>query len=212
MKQGRRRSQILDLANQRFGKLVVESFAGKNRWGAALWLCRCDCGKTKVIVSGHLRGGVRSCGCLAQEVRRSGKYCHGKSQARVYRIWDQMKSRCSNAKRKDFYRYGGRGIKVCERWSKFENFYDDMGEPPTSEHTLDRINNENGYEPGNCRWATRSEQGRNKSNNVIVVVRGEKMTLIEAVQRFSSLSYGTISRRIYYGWDVEKAIFSPRVK
>ena len=117
-----------------------------------------------------------------------------------------MKSRCKNPKHLHYPSYGGRGIEVCERWRLFENFYADMGDPPTSKHSLDRINNDGDYEPSNCRWATQREQCNNQSSNLIVEYGGKRQTLAEFC-RERGLHYRNTRRRIFiFGWSVEEAI------
>ncbi len=122
-----------------------------------------------------------------------------------YLIWVSLRQRCSNPNNKNFKRYGGRGITVCDRWSDFELFLRDVGVRPSIKHTLEREDNSKGYEPGNCRWATRSEQARNTSRNVIVTVLGKEMTLVEAIEIYGG-RYGTVLYRIKKGTPPEKAL------
>lgn len=127
-------------------------------------LCKCDCGTECVKAYGDLtkptlRARTKSCGCLRKEFLTT----HGKAGSSEYRSWYAMKTRCTNPNTRVYYRYGGRGIKVCDRWiNSFQNFFDDMGEKPSSNHSLDRINNDGDYEPVNCRWASDKEQANNK--------------------------------------------------
>lgn len=123
-----------------------------------------------------------------------------------YAAWSGMRSRCTNQNKRDYPRYGGRGITVCERWSRFENFLLDMGLRPSSDHSIDRYPDKNGnYEPSNCRWATREQQGRNKRNNRIVEFHGREMVLMEAV-KLCDMNYATVRQRLIAGWSVERAL------
>lgn len=159
---------------QRFGSLTVvrfERMAGR----ANAYLLQCDCGKTSVTTAQKLlKGKTRSCGCV--RAARHGHARHGGKASRAYSKWGGMRERCLNPSNKNFSDYGGRGIAICERWQKFENFLADMGEPPEG-MTIDRINNEGNYEPGNCRWATVTEQNRNKRTSAILEYRGERRTI-----------------------------------
>lgn len=158
----------IDRIGERFGRLIVLSFAGRSKGGDALWRCRCDCGIIKIILGSHLQSGhAKSCGCLRRDMMRQRQEIHGESRpgqrSKEFRAWAAMKQRCLDNRRKDYKYYGGRGIKVCQRWlNSFENFLLDVGRAPTAELSIDRINNDGNYEPGNVRWATRLEQNQNK--------------------------------------------------
>lgn len=150
----------INITGLRFGRLVaVNPTIAKRR---TIWQCICDCGGSKKIPSSALTSGrTRSCGCLRREEFSKRRYIHGRGyKDGTYRSWHSMKMRCLNPKGQFYYCYGGRGIKVCERWMNFENFLADMGEKP-ADLSLDRINNDGNYEPGNCRWATAIQQANN---------------------------------------------------
>lgn len=155
--------KALDITDQRFGRLVARyPLPDRANDGHIQWHCQCDCGnvtKAKVFI---LRlGRKESCGCTRSERISAGKTKHGKSKTKIYRIWSAMKERCERPDNHAYKNYGGRGITVCKRWQKFENFYADMGERPSGK-SLDRINNELGYYHENCRWASTLEQRHNR--------------------------------------------------
>jgi len=155
------RSNFQDITNKRYGRLLVidyvdKAYVNKDHW----WLCLCDCGNSKKVLGTNLKRGTSfSCGCLRSELLRRSKQTHGMTLTSEFNIWNGMRKRCLNKNNKDYKNYGGRGIKVCDRWlNSFENFYVDMGGRPSAKHSIDRINNDGDYEPSNCRWATAKEQ------------------------------------------------------
>lgn len=161
-------SVLNDLTGQRFGRLVVVART-ENRSGRTHWKCQCDCGNDAIVAAYRLTGPQRtqSCGCLTREATAKRCTTHGAAhrdrRAPEYGTWAAMKQRCQNPRSAKFPEYGARGITVCKRWSdSFEAFLADMGPKPSPRHTIDRIDNDLGYEPGNCRWATPTEQRLNQ--------------------------------------------------
>lgn len=157
--------RFIDRAGLRYGRLVVLERA-PNRGRRTHWLCHCDCGTATTVDADALRAGLtQSCGCKRDQHIGQLNLRHGHKKnyrgSPTYLSWHAMIGRCRNVKNKDYDAYGGRGIDVCEHWRSFENFLVDMGERPSG-LTLDRINNDGNYEPGNCRWATHAEQGNNR--------------------------------------------------
>lgn len=152
------------MIGQRFNRWTVISETDERRNRKLVYVCRCDCGSERSVCAGNLRSGIsKSCGCLKLERIHDTKFLHGRgTKDPTYLTWSAMRARCSNPKASNFSRYGGRGIAVCARWNSFEVFLADMGERPSRKHTIDRKDNELGYQPSNCRWATSSEQARNK--------------------------------------------------
>lgn len=208
--------KALDLTGQRFGKLLVTAKIGRKHSGTSIyWLCQCDCGNANEVRASHLREGlIVSCGCHRNEVAAVRRIKHGqasinKGRSREYRSWQSMLERCANPRVNNWHRYAGRGIEVCAAWqSSFENFYADMGPCPIK-CSLDRINNELGYSPENCRWATASQQARNRRNSTAVDWLGKKMTLAELAES-TGVPYGALHRRIRsLGWPVDRAVNTP---
>ena len=158
---------IKDLAGQRFGRLLVIEQDGKDSHRNIRWKCKCDCGNIKVILSGHLVSGrTKSCGCFMNEARIINNTTHGMSETPLYNVWRGMRSRCYLNTSRSYQDYGGRGIKVCEEWKDdFQAFYDYVSQLPhfgETGYSLDRINNDGNYEPGNVKWSTRKEQANNR--------------------------------------------------
>jgi hypothetical protein len=157
---------FLNLIDKKFGRLTVGSYAGRLK-GEGHWNCRCECGN-EVVIMGYLlrKGATQSCGCIKKELLSARSKTHGASSGGKwtpeYRAWVSLKTRCKYVHRKDFKWYGSRGITVCSEWqTDFLAFFNEIGPRPSPKHSVDRINNDRGYEPGNVRWATASQQRRN---------------------------------------------------
>jgi hypothetical protein len=156
------RTKYFELTDQKFGKLAVQKRADFTKKGAVVWECLCECGEKTFVISANLRNGTtNSCGCIRKEMSSKKFRTHGLTKTPTYRIWSGMKTRCTNKKSTNYELYGGRGIKICERWMRFENFLKDMGDRPIG-LTLDRIDVNGDYEPNNCQWATKKEQAANR--------------------------------------------------
>jgi hypothetical protein len=196
-----------NLIGQTFGQLTVESRAGRgNR--TVLWLCRCSCGNTTEVTTGNLRGGrTSSCGCTRRAKLAGAATTHGMSGSPTVSSWREMHRRCYDSGRSDFEHYGGRGIRVCKRWHQFEPFLADMGERPEGT-TLDRIDPFGNYEPGNCRWATPTEQNRNTRANRMLTHAGRTLCLAEWAEE-TGIKPTTISMRLARGWPVARALTEP---
>lgn len=188
----------VNLTGQKFNHWTVLS-RNPTKHKESLWNCVCRCGTEAVITASNLRGNKsKSCGCWRDERNSNDNSSHGMSGTLVYISWQRMKDRCLNPNNPKYKDYGGRGIKVYEEWLySFETFYAYVGDPPSSDHSLDRFPNNNGnYEPGNVRWASREEQGRNKRNNVLFTVGDVSRTLPEWAE-VSGIKLGTLCTRIY---------------
>lgn len=208
--------KLIDRLGDRYTRLIVTDRA-PNKGGKdhnARWVCKCDCGNVVVAYGQDLkRGKVKSCGCLNDERIATvghGNKTHGMTNTRAYRIWCGMLTRCNNPRSRQRYAYyGARGIKVCRRWQKFENFLSDMGFPP-ADMTLDRIDSNGDYSPRNCRWATRGEQSVNRRNVRTLTHRGVTLS-IPGWARALGIHASTMHGRIINGFPPEK-LFAPALK
>ena len=180
---------VRQLVGERFGLLLVVEAAGFAK-GRALWRCTCDCGTTDVVSTGNQlqQGKKKSCGCASTAMTAAAKRTHGQAggvKTGAYQRWNGMKARCGNPRHPAWHNYGGRGIGVCDRWrDSFEAFYADVGDPPGPGLSLDRIDNDGNYEPGNVRWATKSQQIKNSRFDKVRGVRNGRATLTEDDVRF----------------------------
>jgi hypothetical protein len=211
--------RLIDLTGQRFGRLLVVRRAPSRptHTGRVTWLCDCDCGRTATVRGTNMRAGItRSCGCLRVDVAREQELTHGEAgvrrpgnsrhkRSREYSSWCAMRARCYIPSASHFEHYGGRGITVCDRWrNSYEAFLADMGRCPPG-HSLDRVDVNGRYEPGNVRWADVTQQNNNARSNHRLEFRGETKTAAQW-ERARGLKRGTVSRRLLLGWPVERAL------
>lgn len=203
---------LLDLTGRRFGRLVVVKRSAPhfspNGKRSTMWLCRCDCGNEVTAFSQNLvRGRTRSCGCYNDEARRKRSRTHGETDTRLYGIWCGMKRRCHNQKDEGYSTYGARGITVCDEWrNSYEAFRDwAVAHGYGDGLTIDRQNNDKGYSPDNCRWATAIEQANNRRKTLFVRHNGRYMPLADWA-RLTGIKYITLYARLKSGWPIEKAL------
>lgn len=202
-----------DLIGQKYNRLTVSARAprkGRHHY----WHCVCECGREVVVKQSHLRDGrTKSCGCFAKErvsatMRTHGETCGG-TIATEYQIWHKMKDRCLNSDNPAYPNYGARGIKICDRWlATVENFIADMGRRPSPRHSLDRKDNDGNYCPSNCRWATRTEQSRNRRSTRKIEFGGEVLCASEVAERIG-MKARVLNARLRKGWSLERALSDP---
>ena len=212
---------FVDIAGQKFGKLVALYPTGKKtkHGGNAIWMCQCDCGNYTEANTGALRcGGKKSCGCAVIEHTSNLNKTHGGRKERLYLVWMDMRRRCRDPKDENYKNYGGRGISVCQEWdsdySAFRSWSEETGYDDKAEShkcTLDRIDVNGNYEPSNCRWVDMKTQCNNRRNNVMIAFRGEVKSQAEW-SRVLGFNQTLIRKRLAAGWDVERALTEqPRV-
>jgi hypothetical protein len=191
------------MIGKRFGRWIIDSL--HNLAPGKKWNCICDCGTEKSVYEYSLKNGSsQSCGCLTRDRSIETHSTHNGTYKPEYRVWAAMKSRCSNPKDLSFHNYGGRGIKVCESWLSFENFYTDMGPCPKGLE-LDRINNDGNYEPGNCEWVTKSANDRNRRNTLMLTLNGVTKAMKTWSEEYG-IPHHTVRYRIKRGWEPNLAL------
>lgn len=205
--------KFINLTGQKIGRLSVIKLAEKGP--RAWWICICDCGTIKTISSSLLRSGqITSCGCYKKE--NDGKHCikHGMAAGGKvtpeYNCWRHMKRRCLNPKDGKYDRYGGRGIKICDRWiNNFENFLSDMGKRPFAWSEINRIDNDGNYTPENCEWTSKKINNRNRMDNHRIEFNSSNLSIAEWAEK-TGISWHTIYYRIFrHKWPIEKALTTP---
>lgn len=199
-------SRLIDRTGQRYGRLVVVKHAGRTKYRKHLWQCLCDCGKETVVFGENLGRLTNSCGCLNAELSGSRRRTHGLSGTKVAKAFSHAKERCQNPNNHKWADYGSRGIQFL--YSSVEALVADIGHPPSGSHSIDRINTDGHYEPGNCRWATSREQNNNRRDNVFLTYQGRTQTVSQWARELG-FRPGLISERLRSGWTVEKALTTP---
>lgn len=197
------------MIGQRFGRWTVISPSEVRKNRCKLWLCKCDCGTERLVnLSAAKAGQSMSCGCLNRERSSQKHKQHGLTKDKIYSVWKSMRRRCGNPDAADYYLYGARGIKVCDRWQTFANFYADMGNLPFDGAQIDRIDTDGDYCPENCRWTTATENMRNRRMNHFITYQGETRCITEWEQ-IKGLPRDRINMRLKAGWSLEKAMETP---
>ena len=199
---------FIDLRGRRFGSLTVVNRVGTTGYGQPIWLCICACGANTSVFGNSLRTGMtKSCGCL----QRQAVTTHGMTGSPEFTVWQMMIQRCTNPRARGYARYGGRGIRVCARWSgSFEAFLADVGPRPSLAYSLDRYpDNDGHYEPGNVRWATREQQQANSARARLLTFQGETLPL-RAWCRRVNIPHSTVMNRLKWGWSVDHALSRPQ--
>jgi hypothetical protein len=201
--------KVFDITGKKFGKLtVLRQEYIKNH--SVYWLCQCDCGKECVVKGDKIKSGhTKSCGCKKHEIW-GGKRTHGETKTRLYAIWGGMITRCRNMNREKAKKdYQDRGIGVCPEWTDFSVFQAwALANGYSEDFTIDRIDNDKGYFPGNCRWADAKTQANNKRNNINLSFNNETHTVAQWAE-IMDIKYGTLYNRILKGWNVEDALKTP---
>lgn len=199
----------LDLEGQRFGRLLVLRRNPRKSKNSS-WDCQCDCGRLVRVERPNLTAGTtQSCGCLRRELninlQRERRTTHGNARRPIFIRWKAIISRTTNPKDKNYSRYGGRGINIDSRWLEFDNFLQDMGDPPSLQHSIERIDNNGPYSKENCRWATRKEQCLNRRTNRRLTAFGRTQTISEWAEE-TGLHFNCIDKRLKRGWEPERAV------
>lgn len=185
------RKILYNIEGEKFNKLTVLRLAGVGKHGQRMWECECECGNiVKVNQYSILKGMTQSCGCKRLDSAKNRNCKHGLTKGHKfpdgYKVWSSMRDRCFNPNNPSYHNYGGRGITVCDRWNNsFTDFISDMGERQNKTFTIDRINVNGNYEPNNCKWATRHEQGRNRRNNIWITYNGETLVLSDWAKKIN---------------------------
>jgi hypothetical protein len=202
-----------DMTGLKFGSLTVIRLGPREGRPGLIWECQCECGEKALIRGSRLRNGhTKSCGCRIGGVLRARNTSHGLSKTPEYRVWAGMIRRCHNPDEQSYPRYGGNGIEVCEAWrSDFTAFLSHIGPRPSAAHSVDRIDNALGYQPGNVRWATDEQQSRNRECVPVYEFEGLTATLPELAKTYG-IPANEVRKRLWRGWTFERALTQPMRK
>ena len=200
----------MDYINRKFHRLTVKERVGLDASGKnTLYRCSCECGTEVTVSRVNLRKEkTKSCGCMNRELSRERHLTHGLSKTRVYTIWTNMIQRCTNPKASEYKNYGERGITVCDRWKDFQQFYADMGEPPTDDHTIERKDVNGSYEKDNCEWIPSAHQSLNTRRSVTGTHMGRTQTITEWAREYN-MHPSTLRIRMRRGMTLTEALTTP---
>lgn len=195
----------IDITNQKFNRLTAIRFSHKQEPRYHYWLFKCDCGNEKTIRKSHvLSNKTLSCGCYSQD-RKNRMKIGAITRDPIHHTWEGIKSRCGNINNPAYKDYGGRGIRICDTWLDFRKFKEDMGERPSKNHSIDRINNDGNYEPSNCRWATKREQSRNTRKNRNFIINGVTRCVTDWANYYKIDTF-LVFLRLRRGWSIKEAL------
>lgn len=204
--------KIINESGNRYGKLVVQGLShfDPKEANRAYFKCVCDCGNERIVMGKSLRSNIiYACLECSAKRRADNHSSHGdcrKGKTKEYFIWRGIKERCLNPRNKHYFRYGGRGITMCEKWkNSYADFLLDMGRKPSDKHSIERNDNEKGYSPENCKWATQKEQTRNTRQNKILTFNGVSLCVAEWAEKLNVKS-ATLHMRVHRGWSVDRIL------
>lgn len=209
-----RRRRVVVTAGDQYAQLTVSEEVGPRILSGKpcrQLRCTCECGNEKIVLLKDIRSGsVKSCGCLHDTLPIKHGQASNDKRSLTYRSWSNIRRRCLNPNAHEYDSYGGSGIRICDRWSEFSAFLEDMGERPSVRHSIDRYPDQEGnYEPGNCRWATPKQQGRNRNNNRMLTFNGETMCLSEWAEKIGMSAAALKCRLDICGYTIEEALTFP---